>query len=164
MRCSWTDRRRQTDKQRKWHQDWYQKKSLQQINSVVCDDDIITLLDTNATCTESMHKHIENISSMDVAEFPLVIKEAAREENVLVQTTVLNVCLWQMFHCLNTESDFQKSQSEQVRVLCQLIFKKENTLLITHTEFEKSFIFHSFFVLTDKMTFQIVSLTKLDDE
>ena len=40
-----------------------------------------------------MHKHIENISSMNVTEFSLIIKKTAQEENILVQTTVLNACL-----------------------------------------------------------------------
>ena len=63
------------------------------MNSEVDDDETTTLLNTDARCTESMHKHIKNISSMNITEFSLVIKEAAQEENVLVQTAVLNACL-----------------------------------------------------------------------
>ena len=64
------------------------------MNSGVDDGETTTLLDTDARCTESMRKRIKNILSIDITEFPLVIKEAAREENILVQTAVLNACLW----------------------------------------------------------------------
>ncbi len=47
------------------------------MNSEVDDDETTTLLDTDARCTESMCKHIKNISSMDITEFSLVIKETA---------------------------------------------------------------------------------------
>ena len=75
------------------------------MNSVTDNDNIIIQLNTNTTCTELMHKYIENILSMNVTEFSSVIKKAAQEENILVQTTVLNACLQRILHCLNTESD-----------------------------------------------------------
>ncbi len=155
--------RKQTDKRRKWFKLRSRKKSLQ-MNSVTDNGNITIQLDTNTTCTELMRKYIENISSMNIAEFPSVIKEAAREENVLVQTTVLDACLQRILHCLDTESGSRKPRLEQVRVLRRLIFGKGDTLLIARTGFGKSIIFHSFSILTGKKTLQIVPLSKLGDE
>ncbi len=76
MGRSRTDRRR-TDKRRKWHRGRHQRKPLPEVNSGVDDGETTTLLDTDARCTESMRKHIKNISSMDITEFSLVIKETA---------------------------------------------------------------------------------------
>ena len=69
-----------------------------------------------------------------------------------------------MLHCLNTESDFQKSWLKQIRILCWLIFEKKNTFLIACTKFEKNLIFYNFFILIDKITFQIISLIKLNNK
>src|SRR5277367_429137 len=132
--------RSQTDKRKKWHKARCHRKPLQRVNSVGYDD-ITALLDTDATCTESMN----------VAEFPSIVKEAAQEENVLVQTAVLNACLWRMLHCMDPESGPREPRLEQVRVLRRLIFGKGDTLLVARIGFGKSIIFHSFSVLTGKI-------------
>jgi hypothetical protein len=76
----------------------YHRKLLQRVNSV---DDVTALLDADAICIESMRKRIESISSIEVAEFPSVVKEAAREENILVQTAVLDAYLRRMLYYMD---------------------------------------------------------------
>ena len=51
-----------------------------------------------------------------------------------------------------------------MRTLHQLIFRKSNTLLITHIGFSKSLIFHTYFVFIGKITIQIILLNKLSDK
>lgn len=47
-------------------------------------NNITILLNADATYIKLIRKRIKSISLIKVAEFPSVIKEAAREENILI--------------------------------------------------------------------------------
>ncbi len=51
-----------------------------------------------------------------------------------------------------------------MHILRQFIFGKNNTFFIAHTGFNKSLIFHTYFVLTSKIIIQIILLNKLGNK
>jgi hypothetical protein len=91
-------RRREKTDRRKGHWTEGRKKHFEKIRlerealtaTVDSEAALEPLAVDEASCTESMRVLYERIPTMDVAEFPAVIEEAALEENVDVQVPVLH--------------------------------------------------------------------------
>jgi hypothetical protein len=81
---------------------------------------------------------------------PSIIIEAALEENVPIQTTVIEKCLERILHVIDPRNP-KKPRLEQTRTLRRLIFGKGDILLVARTGFGKSLIFHAYSVLTGKI-------------
>jgi superfamily II DNA helicase RecQ len=101
---------------------------------------------------------------MELAEFPALIEELAKEEHAALQELAICACLKRILHCMDPHGEPREPHLEQVRTLRRLTFLKGDTLLIAKTGFGKSIIFHAFSILTGKMTLQIVPLSKLGEE
>ena len=112
----------------------------------------------------SIPETLQSIQRLSVEELPLIIQQAGHTENVLFQHKIIDLCLWQiMLQTCPWLNDF-KLCNKQVHTLHQLIFGKSNTLLIAHTGFSKSLIFHIYSVLIGKITIQIIPLNKLSNK
>jgi superfamily II DNA helicase RecQ len=135
-----------TDRRSSWHQ--RRKKSNRQ---------------PRPNISPSFLHRIDTIPSLALEELPLIITGAALEENVPIQTTVIEKCLQRILNIMDPQC-IRSPRPEQVRTLRRIIFGKGDTLLIARTGFGKSLIFHAYSLLTGKITIQIIPLSKLGDE
>lgn len=101
--------------------------------------------------------------SMPVDAFPRWISIAKDIQYEQLQKPLLQACLERLLYIDNPKRA-RKPHEEQVRTLFRLIFGEGDTILIARTGFGKSLIFQAFTVLTNKITIQIVPLSKLGDE
>ncbi|KAF1975379.1 hypothetical protein BU23DRAFT_566928 [Bimuria novae-zelandiae CBS 107.79] len=99
---------------------------------------------------------------MPLTQLSDVIDHARDRSVVAVQEEVVRVCLQRILSHGNSGN--QSPRREQVRTLRRLIFKQSDVLLIARTGFGKSLIFHAYSILTNKITLQLIPLTKLGDE
>jgi superfamily II DNA helicase RecQ len=99
---------------------------------------------------------------MTLLELPGVIDLARDYVNVQLQEDVIKACLQRVLS--DGRPYVRTPRPEQVRTLRRLIFGKSDVLLIARTGFGKSIIFHAYFILTGKITLQLIPLTKLGNE
>src|SRR6266536_827568 len=96
-------------------------------------------------------RRIEGMSSMKLEELAGVIKEASEFEDPSFESIVIDLCLRRILKHMDPQSD-RHPRAEQVYTLRRLIFLSGDTLLVAHTGFGKSIIFHVYTVLTGKIT------------
>jgi hypothetical protein len=132
---------------------WYTKRRNQRSQEVA--DSSILLPITN--------DYIGSISDLQLRDLPPMITEVIDEDKIHLQVPVLELCLQRILFEMDS-SRIRSPRPEQVRTLRRLIYGKADTLLIARTGFGKSLIFHAYSVLTNKITIQIIPLSKLGEE
>ena len=111
----------------------------------------------------SLGELIGSVPSLPLYRLYLLVAEAMKEENVELQQDLISACLARILYAMNPGRS-RNPHLAQVRTLRRLIFGKGDTLLITKTGFGKSLIFHAYSILTQRITLQIIPLSKLGDE
>jgi hypothetical protein len=122
--------RKKGDKRKAWHQG---RKNLKKQGET--------------EISSSFLARINAIPSSNLKDLPSIITEAALEENVPIQNTVIEKSLERILFIMNPQSP-KKPRPEQTRTL----LGKGDTLLIARTGFGKSLIFHAYSILTGKIT------------
>lgn len=107
--------------------------------------------------------HISTISDLELRDLQPMITAVMSEDKIHLQVPVLELCLKRILFEMDCSS-LRSPRPEQVRTLRRLIFGKADTLLIARTGFGKSLIFHTYSILTRKITLQIIPLSKLGEE
>ncbi|KAF2024851.1 hypothetical protein EK21DRAFT_77792, partial [Setomelanomma holmii] len=105
---------------------------------------------------------IDRIPNTALSNLPEIIDRARDRSVVGLQEEVVQACLQRILNYGN--SDSRRPRVEQVRTLRRLIFARSDILLIARTGFGKSVIFHAYSILTNKITLQLIPLSKLGDE
>jgi len=100
-------------------------------------------------------KQLEQINDLTDPQLRKLICDG--EQNVKQHYTLLFSAMCQLLQD-------KKSQREQVRALHWLVYEMRDTILVAKTDFGKSIIFHAYSVLTDQITIQLISLSKLGEE
>src|SRR6267378_7709688 len=106
---------------------------------------------------------LSRIASMKLKDMPSLIKALTDEKSVPHQYSIIEACLRRILNEMSPGSD-RSPHSEQIRTVRRLVYGKGDTLLIARTGFGKSLILHSFSILTEKITLQIIPLNKLGDQ
>ena len=100
---------------------------------------------------------------MKLKDMPSLVEAFADEKGVPHQYSVIEACLRRILQEMSPGSD-RSPHPEQVRTVRRLVYGKGDTLLIARTGFGKSLILHTFSILTEKITLQIIPLNKLGDQ
>ena len=69
-----------------------------------------------------------------------------------------------LFHTMHQLLGGRDPYKQQVRVLCQLVYQLEDTILVTKTGFGKSIVFYTFSILIGQITIQLIPLSKLGEK
>lgn len=107
---------------------------------------------------------VANSTTVKVEALYKLIKEGTKVENVDWQEKLITSCLERILFEQSPHMPIRTPHLAQVRSLRRLIYNKGDTLLIAKTGFGKSLILHSFSILTQKTTLQIIPLNKLGNE
>jgi hypothetical protein len=99
----------------------------------------------------SLAANLEYIPSLKLSNLPKLVSKATTKINISYQEDLITVYLRYILFEIDP-SNPKESCWYQIRVLRHLIFGKGNTLLIARTSYEKSLIFHIYFVFTNKIT------------
>lgn len=104
---------------------------------------------------------VADINKVKVEKLHKLIQEGTKVENVHWQERLITSCLKCTLLEQSPHMPLRTPYLAQVRSLRRLIYNKGDTLLIAKTGFGKSLILHSFSILTQKTTLQIIPLNKL---
>ncbi|KIV98313.1 uncharacterized protein PV09_09841 [Verruconis gallopava] len=112
---------------------------------------------------EQLCRFSKQIEEATLDQLPAIIDQVRDEKYADIQLDIIRSCLRRVLRDGSSGGHFEPRDA-QVQAMHRLVFIGGDTLLIARTGFGKSIIFHTFSILTGKITLQIIPLSKLGEE